>query len=122
MRKILTFKSDNEDKRNYGTIGDRTSLSHIRVGDLVSYRFSDSNDNYYGIAVSASWLGYDSIMGSLNTNILNHRQVEVVIPYKLVTKEIANKYDMDFMESKEMTLGEIEKALGYPITLVKENV
>lgn len=122
MRKILTFKSDDKDKRNYGTVGELTSLPHVRVGDLVSYRFSDSNDSYYGIAVNASWLNYYSIMGSVNTNLLEHERVEVVIPYGFVTKEIANKYDMDFMESKEMTLAEIEKALGYPITLVKENV
>lgn len=59
-------------------------------------------------------------MGSMNTDIEDHRNVEVVIPYKLVTSEIANLYNITIIDAPKMTLEEVKEKIGYPIEIVKE--
>lgn len=122
-RKIL---KDVKGEKRYGTMGEETRFiweKHgtyypIHVGDLVSFKV-DTGDIRKGLIVNIE--GNVGVMGSVGRGVAGLDDLQVVIPYKYVTDEIAKHlHHLMIVEPKPLTLREVERELGYMIEIVED--
>lgn len=115
---------------DYGTIGEPTGSygyalpfdgRPIHVGDVVSYTTK------HGTNTGVVMQGRDGKYGVMGwgVNNLNLDRISIVIPYEKLTEYIINTlhdrggFTIEEVSAEEMTVEEIEKALGKRIKIVK---
>lgn len=94
---------------------------NIKVGDVLS--FSYAGVSHIGVVVRDSIDGEYFVKGWKSTG-LNFKQMTIAIPYERVTEEVMNAIhcaDFEIIEdvAEEMTIKEIEEALGKRIKIIK---
>ena len=94
---------------------------NIKVGDVVSFSYDGVSQS--GVVVRDSIDGEYFVMGWKSSG-LNFKQMTITIPYVRVTEEVMNAIhcaDFEIIEdvAEEMTIKEIEEALGKRIKIIK---
>lgn len=124
MKRIEIIGARNK-QDSYGFIGEQTGFKNLNVGDVIVYELFDRSLNK-GLVVRH--YGHYCLMGWCSSPIEELFKDKIkkyclAVSARHVTEDILNSINSNYFELKEiasieLTQEEIEKRLGYPISII----